>query len=323
MLVDDVTIRVKAGLGGNGRVSFQKIKMALGPTGAAGGRGGDVCFVGVSDIGALNQFCRNKDFFARNGGEGGNQFRDGANADDLVLQVPTGTVIHNEETGVDREIIRIGERLVIAKGGRGGHGNFHFRSPTNTSPKESEEGRQGEAYTLHLELQLIADVGLIGFPNVGKSSLLNTLTRASAKVANYPFTTLEPNLGTYFDLVIADIPGLIEGASSGRGLGVKFLRHVKRTKVLFHLVSAESDDPVRDWKIVRTELGKYDESLLGKREYVFLSKCDLVREIDKDRMLGELRKVHGGVTSLSVLDSSWLGQIKEVLNKLLEQKRTR
>ncbi len=321
MLVDDVKIRVGAGHGGNGRVSFQKIKMALGPTGATGGRGGDVVFVGVSDIGALNKFRHNKDFFAKNGGEGGAQFRDGANAEDLVLPVPTGTVIHNEETGVDRELVLVGERLVVAKGGRGGRGNFHFRSPVNTSPQESEDGKPGETYTLHLELRLIADVGFIGLPNVGKSSLLNTLTRASAKVANYPFTTLEPNLGTYFDLVIADIPGLIEGASQGRGLGVKFLRHVRRTKVLFHLVSAESSDPVHDWQTVRTELGAYDSSLLEKREYLFLSKCDMVTAKDKEQKLAALRKVHNRVMPLSVLEDSWLGQVKEVLDNLLLEKR--
>ena len=323
MLIDDVKIRVGAGHGGNGRVSFQKIKMALGPTGASGGRGGDVCFVGVSDIGALSKFRHNKDFFAKNGGEGGAQFRDGANAEDLVLAVPTGTVIHNEETGVDREIVQVGERLVVAKGGRGGRGNFHFRSPINTSPKESEEGKLGEIYTLQLELRLIADVGLVGLPNVGKSSLLNTLTRASAKVANYPFTTLEPNLGTYFDLVIADIPGLIEGASAGKGLGVKFLRHVRRTKVLFHLVSAESADPVHDWQTVRTELGKYDSALLDKQEYLILSKCDMLSAKESEKKLKELRKVHNKVLSLSVIDESLIGGLKDVLGDLLEEKRVK
>ena len=240
-----------------------------------------------------------------------------------MLAVPTGTVIHNEETGVDREIVQVGERLVVAKGGRGGRGNFHFRSPINTSPKESEEGKLGEIYTLQLELRLIADVGLVGLPNVGKSSLLNTLTRASAKVANYPFTTLEPNLGTYFDLVIADIPGLIEGASAGKGLGVKFLRHVRRTKVLFHLVSAESADPVHDWQTVRTELGKYDSALLDKQEYLILSKCDMLSAKESEKKLKELRKVHNKVLSLSVIDESLIGGLKDVLGDLLEEKRVK
>jgi len=323
MLIDDVTIKVKAGSGGKGRVSFQKIKMALGPTGASGGRGADICLVGMSDIGALNQFRHKKDFYAENGGEGGSQFRDGANADDMLLRVPTGTVVHNIETGVDREIIKVGERLVVARGGRGGRGNFHFRSPTNTSPKESEDGKLGELYTLHLELRLIADIGLIGLPNVGKSALLNTLTRASAKVANYPFTTLEPNLGTYFDLVIADIPGLIEGASLGKGLGVKFLRHIRRTKVLFHLVSAESPNPVKDWQVVRSELGNYDKALLDKQEYVFLSKCDLVSSKETESKLKELRETGVIATPLSVLNDSCLGKIKEVLSRLLDERRLR
>lgn len=315
MLVDDITIRVHAGKGGDGRVAFQKVKMALGPTGASGGHGGDVFFEGVSDIGALAQFRNHKDFKAEPGEVGNAQFRDGARGEPLVLKIPVGTVVHNLDTGVSREILKIGERLLIAKGGRGGRGNFFFRSSTNTSPKERELGTPGESYEVRLELRLIADVGLVGLPNVGKSSLLNVLTRANAKVANYAFTTLEPNLGAYFDLVIADIPGLIEGASEGKGLGVKFLRHVARTKVLFHLISAESEDPKKDYDTVRAELAAFDPTLSTKEEHIFVSKSDLV-PVQRVNEICELLNA----LPISVDNESSLKRVKEILNDIAKEK---
>ena len=212
MLIDDVKIRVAAGSGGNGAVAFNKSKMALGPAGASGGNGGSVYILGVSDLSALNQFRFKKEIKAQDGEDGNPQFRDGNDANDLVLSVPVGTVVHNLNTGEDLDIAKIGQKVLIARGGRGGRGNFHFRSSINTTPKEFEYGRQGELLEIRFELKLIADVGFIGIPNVGKSSLLNELTNAKSKVANYPFTTLEPNLGVYYDLILADIPGLIEGA---------------------------------------------------------------------------------------------------------------
>ena len=178
------------------------------------------------------------------------------------------------------EIIKIGQRVLAAQGGRGGKGNFKFRSPVNTSPTQFQKGIPGENFTIRLELKLIADIGLIGLPNAGKSSLINELTRANSKVANYPFTTLEPNLGVYYELILADIPGLIEGASAGKGLGIKFLRHVERTKILFHLISAESENPARDYKIIKNELVSYSKELAEKTEYLFLSKSDLASEKD-------------------------------------------
>jgi len=171
--------------------------------------------------------------------------------------------------------------LMVAKGGIGGKGNFKFRSSVNTSPTQFQEGLSGEECELRLELKLIADVGFVGLPNVGKSSLLNELTNAQSKVANYPFTTLSPNLGVYYELILADIPGIIEGASDNKGLGIKFLRHIDRTKTLFHFISAESLDPTKDYKIIRNELRAYSKKLLDKIEYIFLSKCDL---LDQDKI---------------------------------------
>lgn len=248
MLIDDVKIKVIAGRGGDGTVAFNKTKMSLGPTGSDGGNGGSVYFEGVSDLSALGQFRYKKELAAQNGERGKRQLNDGSDGDDLILKVPIGTIIHNLSTTENNEIVFIGQRLLVAKGGKGGKGNYKFRSATITSPEEFEEGLPGEECELRLELKLIADVGFIGLPNVGKSSLLNQLTGAKSKVADYSFTTLEPNLGVYYELILADIPGLIEGASIGKGLGVKFLRHIERTKTLFHFISAESIDPVKDQK---------------------------------------------------------------------------
>lgn len=321
MLVDDVTIRVRAGNGGRGSVAFQKVRMALGPTGGSGGHGSDVYFEAVSDIGALSQFRFQKVIEGDNGGDGRAQFVDGARGRDLFVKVPIGTVIHNLDTGVDRELVRVGEKLLIAKGGGGGKGNFLYRSSTNTTPKEFGPGYQGDSYNVRLELKLIADVGFVGLPNVGKSSLLNTLTAAKAKVANYKFTTLEPNLGTYYDLILADIPGLIEGASEGKGLGVKFLRHVARTRVLFHLVSAESDNVIRDYAEVRTELGLFDKEMLKKEEYVFLSKSDVLDAVELKNKIADLEKESGSkVIAINLIDEPSLNKVKAILEKITKTK---
>ena len=323
MLIDDVTIKIQAGNGGDGKVAFQRIKMSLGPTGGTGGAGGSIYFEGVSDLSALRQFRFKKDVRAENGAIGRPQFVDGKTPDDIVLKVPVGTVIHNLNTKSDVEIVRIGERVLIAKGGRGGRGNFHFRGPKNTSPKEFEKGKPGEKFNVRLELKLIADVGFIGLPNAGKSSLLNELTRANAKVANYPFTTLEPNLGAYYDLILADIPGLIEGASLGKGLGIKFLRHVERTKVLFHLISAESPTLYEDYKTIREELGTYNKELLEKPEYVFLSKNDLLSEKELKEKLKELKKTKREIIPISIADDESLKKVKAILNGIADEKRAK
>ena len=320
MLIDDVKIKVKAGRGGDGAVAFNNVKMALGPTGASGGNGGSIYFEGVSDLGALAQFRYKKEVAAPDGKKGKTQFNDGPAGSDLILKVPVGTVVHNLSSGKDDEIIFIGQRLLAASGGRGGKGNFKFRSSVNTSPTEFQEGLPGEEYELRLELKLIADVGFIGLPNVGKSSLLNQVTNAKSKVANYPFTTLEPNLGVYYELILADIPGLIEGASGGKGLGVKFLRHIERTKTLFHFISAESAEPAKDYRVIRSELGAYNKELLDKPEYIFLSKADLLDKDEIDKKLDELKAIGKEAMAISVIDDASINRVEEILREIIKQK---
>ena len=320
MFIDDVKIKVKAGQGGNGAVAFNNAKMSLGPTGADGGNGGSAYLEGVSDLGALIQFRYKKELAAQDGERGKHQLNDGSNGDDLILKVPIGTVVHNLSTAKDDEIISIGQRLLVAKGGRGGKGNFKFRSSINTSPTEFQEGLPGEEYELRLELKLIADVGFIGLPNVGKSSLLNELTNAKSKVANYPFTTLDPNLGVYYELILADIPGLIEGASGGKGLGIKFLRHVERTKTLFHFISAESAEPAKDYQVVRNELATYNKELLAKPEYVFLSKSDLLTKKELKEKLEAFKAINKEIIPISIINDENIEQVEKILRDIIKQK---
>lgn len=320
MLIDEITIRVKAGDGGKGAVAFNTNKMMLGPVGGNGGRGGSIYFEGVSDLSALSQFRNKKEIKTDNGENGRGNFIDGKDGEDIVVKVPIGTVITKLEIGEAVEIVKVGEKVLIAKCGYGGKGNFHYRSSTNTRPQQFGPGTPGQEFTLKLELKLIADVGFIGLPNAGKSSLLNELTEAKSKVANYAFTTLEPNLGVYYELVLADIPGLIEGASVGKGLGIKFLKHVERTKILFHLVSAESATPGKDYKVVWKELKKYSKELSKKKEYLFLSKYDMVPEKDMKKKLASLRKLNKNATPISIHDMDSLDKVKKILNKIKEAK---
>lgn len=321
MLVDEVKITLTAGNGGKGLVAFNKLKMALGPTGGSGGNGGNIYIEGVTDLSALRQFRFKKVFKAKDGQNGKSQLNDGHNAPDLTLLVPVGTVCHNLSSRKDIEITKIGQKELVAKGGRGGKGNFLFRSSINTSPKQFGEGRPGESFDFMLELKMIADVGFIGLPNVGKSSLLNELTNASAKVANYPFTTLEPNLGVYYELILADIPGLIEGASEGKGLGDKFLRHIERTKVLFHFVCAESADPVSDYKKIRAELEAYNQLLPEKPEYVFISKSDSVLPEKIAEIIADFKKAGINCVPISIIDAGSIKAVKDILNRLISEKK--
>lgn len=320
MLIDDVKIEVEAGHGGKGSVAFNKNLMSLGPAGGNGGKGGSIYFEGVSDLGALGQFRFKKQIKADNGRDGKGQFCDGPDAKDLTIKIPVGTVVSNLDTQETFEITKVGEKILVAKGGRGGRGNFQFRSAKNTTPEQFEEGKPGQAYKLAMQLKMIADVGFIGLPNVGKSSLLNELTNASAKVANYRFTTLEPNLGVYDSLILADIPGLIEGASEGKGLGIKFLKHVERTKILFHLLSVESEDVISDYKTIRNELGSYNSELLEKPEHIFLSKTDMLDQKEIKKIITKVKKLGKPVTTISIHDWDSLQQVKELLNKLALEK---
>lgn len=320
MLIDDVTIKLQAGKGGRGAVAFSTVPMTLGPTGGNGGKGGDIYFEGVADIGILAQFRFKKEIEAENGHNGKRTLNDGRDGFDVILKIPVGTVVHNQTTGTTVEITKVGERVLAVAGGKGGWGNWKFRSSTNTTPMDAAPGLAGEHGMFRLQLKLIADVGLIGLPNVGKSSLLNELTKARAKIANYQFTTLEPNLGAYFDLILADIPGLIEGASKGKGLGYKFLKHIERTGILFHLVSATSEDPVADYKTVREELKKYNPSLVEKQEYVFLSRTDEVTPEEIKTKLASLKKAKIVALPLSILDADSINQVKNLLTKIADEK---
>jgi GTP-binding protein len=320
MIVDDIKITVEAGHGGKGMVAFSKIKGMKGPMGGNGGIGGSVFIEGVADLGALRQFRFKKDYQAEKGENGKSGLHDGANAEDFTLLVPVGTVCHNLNKKKDIEITKIGQREMVAKGGKGGKGNWFFRSSINTSPKQFEEGEPGEYFELRLELKMIADVGFIGLPNVGKSSLLNELTKANAKVANYPFTTLEPNLGVYYDLILADIPGLIQGASTGKGLGIKFLRHIERTKVLFHFVAADSLNPLSDYKTVRNELETYSNSLLEKPEYIFISRSDVVNADVISKIKKEFGENGKKVTVISIIDPESVEAVKKILNNIILEK---
>jgi len=321
MLIDDITIEITSGKGGNGLVSFNKTKMSLGPTGGRGGRGGNVYFEGISDINALNRLRHSKIFKAQDGQNGKVQLHDGTTGDDLIISIPVGTIIHNQTNDTTKEITKIGERILAAQGGRGGKGNFHFRGSKKTSPREFQYGKPGEKFNIRLELRLIADVGLIGLPNAGKSSLINELTKAKSKVANYPFTTLEPHLGAYYEIIIADIPGIIEGASENKGLGLKFLKHVQRTQVLFHLISAESKSIVTDYRIIRKELGKFNKELLNKKEYLFLSKTDMVSAEETKQKLAKLAKLNHNVSPISIHDLDAIVAVQKILNKIKKEKK--
>lgn len=316
MFIDTATIKVQAGRGGDGVVAFNGVKMMLGPTGGSGGNGGDIYLEAVADLGALRKYRRVKSFAADNGKAGRSSFRDGHRGRELTLAVPRGTFVKNLDTDTWHELTRVGERLLVAKGGQGGRGNFHFRSATNTTPKGAEAGKAGEGCTLALELKLIADVGLVGLPNIGKSSFLNAVTNAKSRVADYAFTTLEPHLGVYYGVIIADIPGIIKGASAGKGLGLKFLRHIERTRVLFHFIDAQSADPLTDYKVIRAELGAYNPALLEKTEYIVISRTDNVDAKRLKEIMKVLKPLKREIICISVLDEGMLASAKKVLNSI-------
>ncbi len=320
MLIDDVTIRITAGKGGDGARTFSKIKMQKGPTGGNGGKGGSIIFVGSSDLSLLDVFRFKKEVFANDGDPGQNGKKDGRNAANVLVRIPVGTIVHNLDYKTKTEITQIGQEYLAANGGNGGKGNFEFRSATNQTPMQAEKGRLGQSFNIRLELKLIADVGFVGLPNVGKSSLLNELTNASAKVANYPFTTLEPNLGVFQELILADIPGLISGASAGKGLGIKFLKHVERTKILFHFIAADAKKPLTDYSTIRKELGKYNKELLTKPEYIFISKSDAVDKKTLDSLIKKFKKKSNIVIPISIYDFDSIQEVKKILYKIQEQK---
>ncbi|MEW6285928.1 MAG: GTPase ObgE [Chloroflexota bacterium] len=295
MFTDQVEIYVRSGKGGDGMVHFRREKFVPrgGPDGGDGGKGGDVIFEVRGTLNTLASFRPKQKFRAEDGARGGPSQMTGRNGKDLVIPVPPGTVIYDADTGeLIGDLTEEGQRLVVCKGGRGGRGNQHFATSRNQAPRTAEKGEPFEEKRLRLELKLIADIGLIGVPNAGKSTLLSVLTNAKPKIAPYPFTTLEPNLGVAeidvnTTVVLADIPGLIEGASHGAGLGHDFLRHVQRTRVLIHLLDGLSEDPLADYSQINTELSLFDPNLAKKPQVVALNKID---QPDVQAKLPDLQK---------------------------------
>lgn len=334
--IDEIKIYAEAGHGGSGVVRFRREKFVPkgGPSGGDAGRGGDFYIQAVRDVHILLKYKSKKSFIAGRGADGGSKSLHGANGEDFVLELPIGSVVTHEETGEKWHLTEEGQKIKLLKGGFGGFGNEHFKSSTNTTPTESNEGGEGEKGNFKIELELFADVGLVGLPNAGKSSLLNALTNAEAKVGDYPFTTLDPNLGDFHGYILADIPGLIEGASEGKGLGVKFLRHVKRTKMLAHLVSFEnlskgSAGMMKSYKEIRKELEKYDEklglseedALSNKEEIIILTKTDVVN--DKKiitKKVADFKKISKNVFTLSLYDDKMIKKFQDTLSKILKKK---
>jgi GTPase len=322
MLVDDVTITVIAGKGGDGKVSLVRNAQTAkgGPDGGNGGNGGDVYFKGVDDIGSLRQFRFKKTVRANEGIPGGKKNLYGKNADHLYVPVPLGTRITDTETGKTYDVISKDHPLLIARGGKGGRGNNEFKSATNQTPRYAEPGTPGERKIVRLELRLIAEVGLIGLPNAGKSSLLDAITNANPKIANYPFTTLEPNLGVMDGVVLADIPGLIEGASTGKGLGTKFLRHIERTKILLHCLDITDENIEKTYALVRTELENHNPELIDKPEIILLTKTDLSNDkhIQLIKAVFEKKNKNKKVLPLSIYDDVSLELLKTELRQFLQ-----
>jgi len=321
--VDEARMHARSGKGGDGVIRWLRTKQTArgGPSGGDGGRGGDVVLLGVRDLAALAHYRYEKKFHAEDGGAGKGELKHGKNGDDAILKVPVGTLARLTETGEEYEITREGERIILFRGGRGGLGNARFKSSTNQNPFQQTLGRSGKGGDIELTLKIIADAGLIGLPNAGKSSLLNGLTRSKSKVGSYPFTTLGPNLGDFYGRILADIPGLIEGASSGRGLGTKFLKHIERTGILLHLVSADQDDPVAAYREVRKEIELFGHDLDAKREIVILSKIDLISPSERETKVQLLTEKTGReVLIVSVEDPGALKKFADRLTGILNGK---
>jgi len=310
--VDEAIIRVEAGRGGNGVISFRREKFIPfgGPNGGDGGDGGSIFLIADRNINTLVDFRYTKDYRAQNGQAGMGQQKTGRAGEDLIIRVPEGTIIKDEDTQeVIGDLVEHDQTLLVAQGGRHGLGNVHFKSSTNRTPRQCTPGEPGDVRNLSLELSLLADVGLLGLPNAGKSSLISAVSAARPKVANYPFTTLYPNLGVVrisseSSFVIADIPGLIEGAAEGAGLGIQFLKHLSRTGLLLHIVDIapmDDMDPVEAVRVIEAELEKYSEALAGKDRWLVLNKTDLLMPDEADELCDQIVK-----------DLNWTGPVHRI-----------
>ncbi len=322
MFVDELIIKAKAGHGGNGVVRWRREKHVAegGPAGGNGGRGGDIYMRAVRDLSLLSKYTGSKEFAATDGNAGEKRSKYGHDGEDLYIDVPVGATVTELERGRVHTFFSEGEVHKILLGGGGGLGNEYFKSSTNRSPEEATDGKPGEEGTFKIELSLIVDIGFVGFPNAGKTTMLNALTNTKARVGAYPFTTVEPHLGELYGFILADIPGLIEGASSGKGLGHKFLKHIQRTKMILHCVSLEDEDPLKMYQMIREELEKFDPELLKKEEWVLLTKSD-TRTEEEILEVSSRFKAHG-VTSIHVLSGELGIGVKELSDALVKHLRS-
>lgn len=328
-MVDYVNIKVKSGDGGDGHTSFirQKGKPFGIPEGGDGGNGADVFIVPSKDLNTLAPYRFKKDFEALKGENGGKNNRTGAKSPDLLLEVPLGTLIKDDKGQLIYDVTSLTDKILVAKGGQGGRGNIHLRHEVKKRQAQGErglikvfeKGHPGESFNLTLELKVLADIGLVGYPNAGKSTLLSKLTAAKPKIADYPFTTLEPNLGVMHfnkkEVVIADIPGLIEGASSGKGLGDAFLRHIERTRLLVHMISLESQDPLKDYQTINQELFSYSEKMKLKKQVVVLNKIDLLGKEKAQEIEKQFKKKRIKTFLISAVGEIGLEELKKELVK--------
>lgn len=313
MLVDEMELKFKGGDGGEGKVSFAKGAKS-GPDGGNGGDGGDVFVKSSSDLTLLEQFIPLQTVSAEDGGYGQNEKKTGKSGEDLVILLPIGSKITDIDTNQSYELEKIGQKHQICYGGIGGIGNFELRSSTNTTPKHTKPAKPGQTRPIKISLRFIADAGLIGLPSAGKSSLLNELTNTDVKTADYHFTTLSPNLGVLPNKkIIADIPGLIEGASKGKGLGIKFLKHIQKVTLLLHCISVDSIDPVGDYETIRDELGEFDKELLEKKEVILLTKTDLVDEKILKKAKKSLKKLKIKIIPTSIHDMGSIEKLQKIL----------
>ena len=321
--LDQAKIYIKAGNGGSGSASFRREKFVEygGPDGGDGGDGGSIIVESDRNLNTLIDFRYAQHFKAQNGKPGSKRNKTGGNGKDLILKVPTGTQIYEEDNNtLIYDFTKNKEKYLVASGGRGGLGNVRFKSSTNRAPRKKTNGKIGEEFWIWLQLKVIADVGIIGKPNAGKSSLLAALTRAKPKMANYPFTTINPNLGvTYYDgkeITLADIPGLVEGAHKGIGLGDKFLRHIERCKILLHLIDLSEDDLINSYKKIKLELSEYDKNLGKKKEIIFFNKSDLLKKDNIERKMKEFKsKIKAKSEVISVFSNKDIQKVKKLLIK--------
>ncbi len=315
VFVDEIKLYAKAGSGGDGVVRWRRLKGLSkgGPFGGDGGKGGDVYIEAVPEITILEKYRGNTEFTAEDGQDGASGIKKGKAGEDITIRLPVGSFVVVEETGEEFDLILPGEKHKILKGGAGGYGNAHFKSSTNTTPKKATKGKKGQESVISVELRLLAHFGLVGVPNAGKTSLLNALTKTKAKTADYPFTTLEPNLGVFDGLLIADIPGLIEGASLGKGLGHKFLKHIKRTKTLIFCISVERDNILEEYKLLKKELLSYSSDLAQKNEIILLTKTDLISTQELNKKISKLKGEFEKVLPVSVYDKNLLENLKREL----------